>query len=308
MNPRGHLHNFQALPNNIKGSIIVLIGTLFLVCMSLLVKLLGARLNVFQILLMRQLFLMAVVAPIVLPRFPGALRTKRPGLQILRIMSAMAAMLFGFSAVIHLPLADATAISFAKAFFVTIFAIVILSEPVGPRRWGAVAAGFVGVIIMLQPGTEGFSLYGLMALAGAAGAGMVMVLIRLMTRTESSMSILSWQAIGVGLLVAGPGIYFWQWPTPVEWGLIVLLGAVSWTSQMCNIYGYKYGEASVMASLDYVRLIFAVIFGYLVFSQLPGYYTWIGAAIIIAASLYTIQRERRKKQVLLRTPEGRGFN
>ncbi|MCB1650371.1 MAG: DMT family transporter, partial [Pseudomonadales bacterium] len=74
------------------------------------------------------------------------------------------------------------------------------------------------------------------------------------------------------------------------------------------IFGYRYGEASVMASLDYVRLIYAAILGFVFFDQLPGINTWAGAAVIIAASLYTIQRERQKKQVLLRTPEGRGLN
>lgn len=308
MQPRILLRNFHKLPNNIKGAIVILIGTMFLVLMSTIVKLLGERLNVFQILFLRQVFLTAIVSPVILRNFPGTLRTDRPMLQVTRIVAALIGMLGGFTAVIHMPLADATAISFVKAFFVTIFAIAILSEPVGLRRWAAVAAGFLGVVIMLRPGTEGFSIYGLSALGGAAGAGLVMVIIRLLTRTESTITIMSWQAIGVGVAMVGPGLYYWQWPTLSEWLLIVALGAVGYAGQYCNIVGYRYGEASVMAALDYFRLIFAVVFGYLLFAQLPGLGTWIGAGIIVAASLYTIERERRAKQVLLRTPEGRGLS
>ncbi|MCG6856490.1 MAG: DMT family transporter [Salaquimonas sp.] len=308
MQPRILLRNFQTLPDNVKGAIIILIGTMFLVAMTTIVKMLGERLHVFQILFLRQVFLTAVFAPVVIRNFPGALKTERPGLQILRIASALVGMTCGFTAVIHIPLADATAISFVKAFFVTIFAIAILSEPVGVRRWAAVAIGFFGVIIMLQPGTEGFSVYGLFALAGAAGAGMVMVLIRLLTRTERTITIMAWQAIGVGVVMAVPGIFFWQWPTLFEWILIVVLGVVGYVGQLCNIVGYRYGEASVMAALDYFRLIYAVIFGYLIFSQLPGVNTWVGSAVIVAASLYTIHRESRQKQVLVRTPEGRGLS
>ena len=308
MQPRTFLRNFHKLPDNFKGAIVILIGTMFLVLMTTIVKLLGERLHVFQILMLRQVFLTAIISPVILRNFPGALRTERPMLQITRIAAAVIGMLGGFTAVIHIPLADATAISFVKAFFVTIFAILILSEPVGLRRWAAVATGFLGVVIMLRPGTEGFSIYGLMALAGAAGAGMVMVIIRLLTRTERTTTIMSWQAIGVGLVMTGPGLYFWQWPTVNEWLLLAALGAVGYAGQFCNIVGYRYGEASVMAALDYFRLIYAVIFGYLLFDQLPGLGTWIGAGIIVAASLYTIERERRMKQVLLRTPEGRGLS
>lgn len=308
MQTRASIRKFHALPNNIKGAVFILIAAMFLVAMMMLVKLLGERLNVFQILALRQVFMSIIVAPVILRGFPGVLKTSKPGLQLLRIVFAVIGMLCGFTAVIHIPLADATAISFAKAFFVTIFAIVILAEPVGPRRWAAVAAGFVGVLIMLQPGTEGFSHYGLLALAGAAGASIVMVLIRLMARTEGSTTILSWQALGVGVIMAGPAIYYWQWPTLHEWLLIGLLGAISWAGQMCNINGYKYGEASMMASLDYVRLIYAAILGFVFFNQLPGMNTWAGAAVIVTASLYTIHCERRKNQVLLRTSDGRGLN
>jgi len=273
--------------------------------MVALIKLLGENLHVAQILLVRQIVMAIIVAPTVLTNFPGSLKTENFGLQMLRIVLALIAMGFGFTAVVNMPLADATAIGFAKSFFVTICAIFFLNEVIGFRRWMAVFIGFAGVMIVLRPGFDGFTVHGVYALIGAAGAGAVMVLIRILTRTESATTILTYQALGVGLAVTIPGIWFWQWPSVFEWSLLIAMGLISYVAQMLNIIAYKHGEASVMASLDYVRLIYSVIFGYLLFNHLPDFWTWFGAFVIIAASIYTIHREAQKKQVILRTAEGR---
>jgi drug/metabolite transporter (DMT)-like permease len=298
---------FDQLGDNVKGGLILMLAAGLFSVMTMLIKLLGSRLDVTQILLVRQVIMTAIVAPAIFRGFPGVLKTSRPGLQLIRISFAIGAMLMGFTAIIHMPLADATALGFAKSFFVTIFAVVILHEAVGMRRWAAVAVGFLGVLIMLRPGTDAFTIYGVMAVAGAACAGLVMVVIRLLSRTESATTILSWQAIGVGLVVAIPAIWLWKWPTLTEWALLIAMGAISYLAQMANIHAYKWGEASMLASLDYVRLLYATIWGYLVFSTLPGVATWIGSAIIVAASIYTIWREARKKQALTRSPLGRGY-
>lgn len=276
--------------------------------MVVIIKLLGRDFHVTQILLVRQVIMTIIVAPALLKGFPGALRTNQPGLQLVRIAFALTAMLLGFTAVIELPLADATALNFAKAFFVTIFAVIILKETVGARRWGAVAVGFIGVLIMMKPGTEAFSVYGIMAVISAGCAGLVMVIIRLMSRTDSATTILSWQAVGVGLAIAIPGIYFWQTPTPTQWMLLICMGGISYVAQMANIYAYKFGEASVLASLDYMRLLYATALGYLIFETLPGVTTWIGAGIIVAASIYTVWREAKRKQELVRSSAGRGYS
>ena len=297
---------FNALPGNVKGGIFLMIAAAGFGVMVALIKLAGERLNIMQILLVRQMVMMVFVAPGILRNFPGGLKTNRLGLQFLRIGLALAAMSFGFSAVIHLPLAEATTIGFAKTFFTTICAIFFLNEVIGIRRWAAIIVGFLGVLIVLRPGFEGFSIYSIYALIGAAAAGIVMVIIRIMTRTESTASILTYQALGVGLAVAIPGIYFWVTPTFNEWLLLLAVGGVSYFSQSFNINAYRYGEASAMASLDYVRLVYSVILGYLLFGDLPDIWTWLGAVVIIGASIYTIHREGKKKQVIMRTADGRG--
>ena len=278
-----------------------MLASVLLSLMALLIKLLGQHLHVTQILLLRQLGMMLMVLPAIMRNFPGSLRSTRPGLQILRMCFAIIAMLGGFTAIIHLPLADATAIFFAKSFFVTIFAVLFLGEFVGVYRWSAVALGFVGVLIMLQPGTANFSVYSLASLVGAAGAAAVMILLRILSRSESADTIMTWSALGIGIAMALPGIYYWQPPTVTEWGLLAALTVVSYFGQRCNIFAYKHGEASLLASLDYVRLLWATLFGFLVFDHFPGVPTWVGASIVVAAAIFTIYREMRRKSDLIST-------
>jgi len=272
--------------------------------MALMIKLLGQRLHITQILLVRQIGMVIMVAPAILRNFPGSLRTTRPGLQLIRVLCALVAMLFGFTAIIHMPLADATAIFFAKSFFVTVFAVLFLAETVGVYRWSAVLIGFVGVMIMLQPGTDNFSIYGLASLAGAAGAAAVMILLRLLSRSDSTDTIMTYGALGVGLVMIIPGIYFWQQATASEWLLLTAVAVVSYFGQKCNIFAYKHGEASLLASLDYVRLLWATLFGFLIFDQLPGMSTWVGAVIVVAAAIFTIYREMRRKSGLSTAASG----
>lgn len=272
--------------------------------MALLIKLLGQHLHITQILLVRQIGMTVMVVPAILRNFPGSLRSERPGLQLIRVFCALVGMLCGFTAVIYLPLADATAIFFAKSFFVTILAVIFLGEIVGVYRWSAVLIGFVGVMIMLQPGTENFSVYGVFSLVGAAGAAAVMILLRLLSRTDSTNTILTYGALGVGVVMILPGIYFWQEPTTLEWLLLVAVAVVSYFAQKCNIFAYKYGEASLLASLDYVRLLWATLFGYLIFDQFPSGSIWLGATTVVAAAIFMIYRETQRKRELTTAPSG----
>ena len=302
-----NVRRFDALSDNLKGAATILVASLCFVVMTATIKAVGERLSVVQILFVRQLVITLIVAPKILNEFPGCLRTARADLQLLRIVFALVAMMAGFTAIVHLPLADATALGFVKSFFVTIFAIWFLGEVVGWRRWLAVIVGFLGVLVMMRPGTEGFDPMSLLVVLSAACAGLVMVIIRKLSKTDAPITTLAYQAIGVGIVVAVPAVIWWEWPTLWEWTLLIAVGLIGFVAQRLNIQAYTWGEASVLASLDYVRLLWATLLGFAIFGTLPGAWTWVGAAIIVAASLYTVHRERQKAQALARSPDGRGF-
>ncbi len=299
----------KKLPPNTIGALWILQAAFLFTIMTTMIKLAGESLSVFQILVVRQFVMVLIVAPKILRGLPSSLHTKRPGLQAARVVFATTAMLCGFTAVVELPLADFTALSFSKTFFITIFAIIILGETVGIHRWGATIVGFLGVLLMLRPEGSGVvDPYALMAIGGAACAGMVMVILRILTKTDPPVTILTYQALFVGFLMIIPAIMTWQDPTLGQWGLLVLIGIVSWAAQLSNIQAFRAGEATAIASLDYSRLIYATIIGVIVFSQWPSVETLVGAAIIIAASLYTVRREAIRGRQLARTAEGRGYN
>ncbi len=286
----------------------ILAAAFFFTIMTAMIKVVGARIHVTEILMVRQSVMTLIVIPTILSHFPESLRTARPSLHLSRIVLASTAMILGFTAVIHLPLADATAISFAKSFFVTIFAIVILKETVGIHRWSAVIVGFIGVLVMLNPTGENVEVaYGLMAVGGAACAGMVMILIRQMSKTDRPITILTYQAFGVGLVMIVPTWIYWVPPTWTEAAIMLAIGCVAWIAQMCNIQAFRAGEATAIASLDYTRLLYATLFGLVLFNDWPAVNTLIGALIIAAASIYTVHREARKKKRLVRDADGRGW-
>ena len=290
------MNRFHALPDNTKGALILLVAAMGFSIMAMLIKLAGQNLHVTQILLVRQFGMTALILPSLLGNFPHSLKTRRPDLQLLRIGFAIVAMLCGFTALIELPLADATALAFTKGLFVTIFAVLILKETVGWFRWGAVIVGFAGVLMMLRPGTDDFSVYGVLAIIGAASAGIVMIIIRLLSRHDHPNTIMTYQAFGVGVIMLVPGVWFWKWPSATEWIILGAIAVSGFVAQKCNVYAHKWGEASMLASLDYTRLFYATVLGWLVFDTFPDSVTWIGAGIIIAASIFTVYREHALKR------------
>lgn len=300
---------WAGLPGNFRGGIWMLFAAFGFTIMVTLIKVVGQRLHIAEILFFRQIMMMVFIVPVIAHDFPDVFKTTQIKLHATRIVFAIFAMIMGFSAFIFLPLANATTIGFAKSFFTTIFAIILLKEVVGPRRWAAMLVGFIGVIVVLRPGLDGefINIYGLMSLGGAACAAMVMVIIRKLSQIDRPLTILSYQGIGVGLLVTPLAIYFWKTPTWPELGLLLLIGGVSVIAQMGNILAFRAGEASSVAVVEYVRLIYAVAIGFFVFGNWPDRTVFIGAAIIIGAAIYTILREARiGKKPTPEAPENSG--
>ena len=290
------------LPGNLRGGVWFLAGAAILSVMLALIKLAGQSLHVTEILFFRQLTMVAIALPAIVHGYPGSLKTARPDLQLARIGIAFGAMMLGFTAVIHLPLAEATTLGFSKTFFMTILGIVVLGEAVRARRWAALAAGFVGVLIILWPGAgdgaehgaeNGDAIYRLASIASACLVAGVMVLIRKLAQVDRPVTILSYQAVGVGLLMFAPMLWFWKTPSPWEAGLLVLIGAIAAAGQYVNILALRAAEAGALAPLDFTRLVFAGALGLAMFGEWPAERVFLGAAVIVGAALYTLHRERR---------------
>lgn len=284
---------WEALPGNIRGAIWILLAGVFFTVMSAMIKYLGSRIPVVEILFVRQMVMVGILAPSLLRDPIGAFRTPYPLLHAGRVALSVVAMMAGFLSIVHMPLADGVSIGFSKSFFTTIFAIIILGEVVGPHRWGATIVGFLGVVVMLKPSPEHFDIYALYGVISAAAAGLILVIIRKLAQREKLVTVMSYQSIGVGLVFAVPAWLVWVPPTMNEFMLMATIGLFSAIGQSCNFRAFRVGEAAAITSMDYVRLVYAALLGVFVFGEWPGQSALAGTAIIIGASLYAIRHERR---------------
>lgn len=290
---RGWLDWWLALPGNVRGAFWILAASILFSIMSAAVKTVGARLDIFQIAFFRCLVGLLVILPFMVRAGPHVFRTRRPVLHVVRSLTGLVAMFCGFYAITHLPLADATAITFAKPLFMIILAVLFLGEVVRWRRWSATIIGFLGVLIMINPGENGLDPAMAAALAGTLCVAVVVVLVKRLSATEAPLTILFTFGIVSTLASTVPAALVWQAPTWAEFGLMVLIGSLGASGQFCMIRGFRVGEATAVVPFEYSQLLFAGIFGYVLFGNIPTQNTLAGAVLIVASTLYIALREAR---------------
>jgi len=251
------------IPQQIQGILFALISTALFVLVGVIVRILSERIDLFQILLFRQVVFVVLLIPAIVVSFDTLLKPRMVKLHAMRIFGAFLALYLGFVTVSNIPLADATALGFTQVLFVAFISRVFLSEAVGPMRLLTVLVGFVGVMLVVQPGFEGGSMLFILAgLGGALGAAVAVVCVRKMAQTESRTVLLTYQAIFVGGIALIPSLYSWQWPTMYELLLLALVGVTSSVAQWVGVTAYKLAEANVVANVEYSKMIYSLIFGY----------------------------------------------
>lgn len=274
-----------------------LLAILMLSTMGALIKLVethGAHL--IEIMLFRQLFAIPfILAWVAAGAGLASLRTRHFGMHVTRSAVGLTGMVFNFGAVLLLPLAEATTFGFTVPIFATILGALILKESTGWHRWGAVLIGFAGVLIVAQPGGSHIPLGGaLVGLTAALFVAIVAIQLRQMARTEAPpttvfwFSTLSLPPLAIGyLFVAAP--HGWQ-----TFALLVAIGLVGGAAQLALTASLRFAPVSVVVPMDYSSLIWATLYGNLLFGALPGPWTWVGAPVIIASGLYIVWRERQR--------------
>jgi drug/metabolite transporter (DMT)-like permease len=282
------------LSDNLRGALWMLCGAVTFTAMTSLIKYLGDGYSPALQLFYRQAAGLIVMAPIILRDPVGVLQTKRFGMLSLRAIGTAAAMTLGFYSYQHMPLAEANALSFTRTLWMAPLAMLLLGEKVGPWRFGATLAGFGGVLLILQPSANmqiGWPVAA--ALGSAAIFALTITGVKFMTRDHSVTALTAWAAV-LGFVIATPlAIATWRWPTPLDAVLLATMGVLGLATQVCAIKGMQAGDATVMAPIDYTRLIFAVLVGMIVFHDLPAPLTILGALIIIASTLVITLREAR---------------
>ncbi len=282
---------FDLLPANLRGALWVMLAALLLTIMGAMVKQLSADIHSFQIVFFRCLIGALTLLPFILRAGLGTLKTQRPWLHVTRVGVGITAMFCVFFSFQHMPLAEAVAIIFSRPLFAVALAIPLLGEAVGWRRAVAAGVGFAGVLIMIRPGTAAFNPVSLVALLGAVLSGTIAIIVKKMAPTERPDTIVMWFAIGGIFISIIPALTVWQWPTPEQWGWLVAVGVIGIAGQSALMRGFSIGETSFVTPFDYARLVFATIFGIVVFAEWPDFWKIVGALIIVASGYYIARRE-----------------
>jgi len=244
-----------------------------------------------QIAFFRFLFALVPVAAMVWHGGLMSLSTRRPMLHLLRVALALSMTICFFTGLRYLPLAEAVSIAFTAPLFVTALSRPLLGERVGARRWGAVCAGFLGAAFMLQPGTAAFRVEALLVLIAALFFALTMLLTRRMSATETNVAILAYSTSGACIGSIPFAVVAWEPPAMEHLWVFLLLGLVAGVGSYFMILAYRNAPAAVVASFDYTALIWASLFGWILWRETPGWEIWVGAAVIVGAGLYIIRRE-----------------
>lgn len=275
-----------------RGMAFMLLSTLAFTLMTGIFRGLSDDLHPFEISFFRALFGLVFFAPLFLRQGLAPLRTKRAGLLVVRGMTNATGMLCYFMALKFTPLAKLAALFFAQPLFGTILALLFLGEVIRARRLTALAFGFAGMLIIIQPAGTGLDLGAGLVLASAFVSAIAVVLIKRLSTTESSATITIYTGLVTTPVALAVAIPVWQTPDMVQLAWMFVAGCLGSIGQLSMVRAFALADATAVLPLDFFKLIWAAILGYLAFGETVALSTWLGGTLIFAASIYIAHRER----------------
>ncbi|OEE20433.1 hypothetical protein OAY_02490 [Vibrio cyclitrophicus ZF205] len=288
-----------------KGITLALISTALFTIVGVFVRQLSTDYDTFQILFFRQLIFMLLrlccviqfrdraapfrvlllLLPAIRKNIGVLLKPNKISLHLLRILGAFTALYFGFISVSNIPFSDATALGFLQVLFVALIAHFVLVEQITSSRIFTIVVGFIGVMTVVRPTFASHNLYVLSGVIAALGASVAVVCVRKVAQSEPKITLMAYQALAIGLMTLIPTLYLWRTPTVEDFMLLLLVGIISSFAQYVGISAYKWVQANIIANVEYVKIIYSLIIGLVVFSEIPDLWSMIGALIILISAL-----------------------
>jgi drug/metabolite transporter (DMT)-like permease len=291
----------QKLTPNAIGALWMLGSALGFAVMAVLAKGLSEQTSVAMLIFWRSLAGVAASLPFALLAGPAVWKVTRPGKLFLRSSYGTVGFFAGFYALVHLPLADSQALSFARTLFMTVLAVIILKEKVAWRRWLAVGIGFIGILLMTKPGAT-MNTASLAAILSSLAFAFALVTVKDLTKDHSPLTLVIYGNIfttlaGLPFLILDPRL-----PDLPTIGLLLAMGTAGVAAQSCYVRALAVGEASLMGLIDYIRLPVVALAGFWFFDEVPDNFAIAGAAIVIASTLYITLRDVKMKKAAKGTP------
>lgn len=287
------VRRWNGLSANLRGAVFVTIGALLLVVMAVFVKMLGKRLDSFQILFFRSFVGLLFVLPLAFRYGLDICRTKYPLKHLTRGGIGILGNFCFFYSITHLLLADAMALQFSRPLFMIVLAALFLGERAGWARGIATVVGFAGIVIITRPFGAGFEPAAIIGALGALFGALVVVAIKQLSKTESTTVIMFYYAFWGAVFSFPAALYVWQTPTWHELGLLVIVGFLGIVGQSGITRGVSIAETTVVLPFDYLRIVYAGAFGILLFNEFPDAWGIAGTVVIVATTYYILRTEAR---------------
>ena len=305
------------------GALCAAVSVIFFSINDVAIKFLSGGYALHQVVLIRSVIGLVIIMVLIAPLTNGwaIARTKRLPMHMLRGLCVVFANMTFFLGLAAMPLADAVAIFFVSPLVITIFSVVFLGELVGPRRWAAIAVGFVGALIMMRPGTTAFQLASLLPLAAAFCYAGIHIITRRIGGTESAATMAFYIQImfivvclAMGLAVGDgrfgdqtdPSLVFllraWSWPLVADYPVFLIIGVGIAIGGYLISQAYRVSEASYVAPFEYLALPMSVAWGMMFFAEFPDGWDYFGMSLILGAGMFTIWRDAQTKPDALQRP------
>ncbi len=287
------------IPRRVRGMLLAMVAAASFTLLHTSVRYATQELHVLEVTFFRFFFALLLLLPGVVRSRLKVLKTSRLHLHLIRCVLVMLSMMSLFTALSITPLAQVTALSFIAPVFGTIMAILILKERSTLSRWLAVLCGFVGMLVVLRPGIIEITLGPLLAVFGALMWGLSTLVIKMMARTESSHTQVTYMAVIVAPMTAIGAWFVWQWPSWQVFPVLVFMALIATAGQFAYTKSFMLADATALMPLDFTRMVWASVLGYLLFGEIPALWTWVGGIIIFCSAVYITLREARSKPLVV---------
>lgn len=288
----------------LRGMAYMVGSTVWFAVMMAMIRDLSSAIHPFEITFFRFLFGLAFLSPVFIRHGLEPLRSRRPGLQILRSVLNVGMTLTLFLGLSLTPLAKVSALGFSAPLFASLLAIVILREPLRLRRVAALAFGFSGALVILRPGVVAIDPGAMLVLFSTVLLALMMISVKVLSRTDSSLTTVLYSAIVVTPIAFVAALFVWRAPTLDELALLAVIGVLGTLGQYCMAQAFKEADVTAVLPINFLSLIWASIIGYLAFAEVPDIWTWAGGIMIFTGATTIALRESRIKKQRSRRPLG----
>jgi len=287
------LLSFRTLPSQNKAIAYTLISIFFFSFMGIFIRKSSENIHIMEVIFFRNLLACLIIIPVMSSSGLASFKMNRPGLFVWRAIFVSIGMFSGFSAITLIPLAQATAISFTTPIFVTILAVFLLGEVIKFRRVAAIFVGFIGMLIIVQPGVGSISLGIILAFIGAFFHSINLLIVKKLTANESANAIVVWMVIMLVPISLVPAIFVWEWPSALTWLYLWCLAFCGTVGHSFFTRAYSLADITSLQPFQFIKLPMIAFLAWVIFSELPLYWTWLGGLIIFSSTVYITRREAK---------------